>query len=377
MATITAQSLRPDVTNSKANVLSVYIDVDQSKAANLNRGYATALESSLKRISAGLAQNVERKEFDAAAAHVRNYVANHARSAKAIVLFADSSGILFSHEANVEMETAVHWGKPHIAPYVEALDEFERYTIVVTDKWRARILSICLGRLETSTEIQDIPHTTHIHATGMDHLEAQARDQRRADENTKWHLKHLVQALESVLAGYPSRRILLSGNVEAVGELFRLLPRTLGPKIAGTLHLSMSDSFEKVVTTAAEAIVRSERNDEVRAVDSLIELAGGKHKAVTGIAETIAAVREKRLSWLYYAEGFRASGKACVACGAVFPEEEKAPCSLCGSHLEDRSDVLDLILIATVNCGARIDQVRGAAAEKLRRAGGIGAILRY
>jgi hypothetical protein len=72
-----------------------------------------------------------------------------------------------------------------VAPYVEALDEFERQTIVVTDKWRARILSVFLGTLETTTEIQDIPHTTHIHATGKGRLEAQTHDQRHADENTK------------------------------------------------------------------------------------------------------------------------------------------------------------------------------------------------
>jgi hypothetical protein len=377
MSSANAQSLRARITNSNANILSVYLDVDQGKASNLNKHYEIALTSSLKTIAESLAHNVERMEFDAAAAHVRNYAASLKPSCKAIVLFADASGILFTHEFQVEIPTAIYWGKPCVIPYVEALDEFERHIIVVTDKWRARILSVYLGHLETSTEIQDIPHTTHIHATGMDHLEAQARDQRHADENAKKHVKHLIRALESVLLSYPSKRVLLAGNVEALGELFRLLPEALRSKIAGTLHLAMSDSFEKVVAAAAEASLRAERDSEVHSVARLIELAGGKQKAITGTVETMDAVREKKVSCLYYAEGFKAAGKVCVACGAFYPEQSTAPCSSCGSHLEERKDILDLVLIATINSGAQIEQVRGPAAQTLNKVGGIGAMLRY
>ncbi|HET9219849.1 MAG TPA: host attachment protein [Terriglobia bacterium] len=375
--TTTTQSLPPAITNATGNLLSVYLDTDQSKAVNLNKGHERALAAKLKAISEGLAQNVERKEFDAAARLVQEFVGNQQLSSKALVIFADAFRILFFRDFQVDIPTEVQWGKPRVAPYVEALDEFERQTIVVTDKWRARILSVFLGTLETTTEIQDIPHTTHIHATGQGRLEAQTHDQRHADENTKKHVKHIIRALESVLASYPSDRIIIGGNPEAVGELLHLLPKSLKTRIAGTVHSSMADSLEKVIETALQVSIGSERDDEVRAVDHLLEIAGQQHRAVTGVAGTIDAVREHRLLTLYYAEGLKLAGKTCVACGAIYGTNKPAPCTSCGSHLEDSEDLIDQFLVTSLNYGARIEQVRGTAAEKLRNVGGIGAVLRY
>ena len=373
----TTQSLRPAITNATGNLLSVYLDTDQSKAANLNKGHERALAAKLKTISEGLAQNVDRKEFDAAARLVQEFVGDRQVSHKALVIFADASRILFSRDFQVEIPTEVQWGKPRVAPYIEALDEFERQTIVVTDKWRARILSVFLGTLETTTEIQDIPHTTHIHATGKGRLETQTHDQRHADENTKKHVKHIIRALESVLASYPSNRIVIGGNPEAVGELFHLLPKGIKAKIAGIGHSSMADSFDKVIETAHQVCIGSERDNEIRSVDHLLEIATQRHKAITGVAGTIDAVRERRPLTLYYAEGLKLPGKSCVACGAIFGTDKSAPCTSCGSHLEASEDLIDQLLVTTLNCGARIEQVRGAAAEKLQTVGGIGAVLRY
>jgi hypothetical protein len=375
--TTTTQSLRPVITNATGNLLSVYLDTDQSKAANLNKGHERALAAKLKGISEGLAQNVERKEFDAAARLVQEFVGDQQVSYKVLVIFADATRILFFRDFQVDIPTEVQWGKPRVAPYVEALDEFERQTIVVTDKWRARILSVFLGTLETTTEIQDIPHTTHIHATGKGRLEAQTHDQRHADENSKKHVKHIIRALESVLASYPSNRIVIGGNPEAVGELFHLLPGGLKSRIAGIGHSSMADSFEKVIETALRFAIGSERADEICSVDHLLEIAARQHKAVTGVAGTIDAVRERRPLTLYYAEGLKLAGKTCVACGAVYGPDRPAPCTSCGSHLENSEDLIDQLLVMTLNCGARIEQVRGPAAEKLRKVGGIGAVLRY
>ena len=375
--TTTTQSLRPAITNATGKLLSVYLDTDQSNAANLNKGHERAMAAKLKAISEGLEQNVERKQFDAAARLVQEFVGDQQILHKALVVFADTSRILFSHDFQVDIPTEVQWGKPRVAPYVEALDEFERQTIVVTDKWRARILSVFLGTLETTTEIQDIPHTTHIHATGKGRLEAQTHDQRHADENTKKHVKHIIRALESVLASYPSDRIIIGGNTEAVGQLLHLLPKGLKSRIVGTVHSSMADSFEKVIETAHQVSVGSERDDEVRSVDHLLEIAAPQHQGVTGVADTIDAVREHRPLTLYYAEGLKLAGKTCVECGAVYGADRPAPCPSCGSHLEESEDLIDQLLVMTLNCGARIEQVRGAAAKKLTNAGGIGAVLRY
>jgi hypothetical protein len=85
--TTTTQSLRPAITNATGNLLSVYLDTDQSNAANLNKGHERALAAKLKAISEGLAQTVERKEFDAAARLVQEFVGDQQILHKALVDF--------------------------------------------------------------------------------------------------------------------------------------------------------------------------------------------------------------------------------------------------------------------------------------------------
>jgi hypothetical protein len=47
----TTQPFRSEVTRAAGNLLSVYLDVDQSKAINLNKGYERALAAKLKAAS--------------------------------------------------------------------------------------------------------------------------------------------------------------------------------------------------------------------------------------------------------------------------------------------------------------------------------------
>jgi peptide subunit release factor 1 (eRF1) len=143
------------------------------------------------------------------------------------------------------------------------------------------------------------------------------------------------------------------------------------------VHSAMADSFEKVIETAQQVYFGSERDYEVRSIDRLLEVAAGRHRAITGVEGTINAVRERRLLILHYAQGLKLAGKACVACAALYSTDQPAPCAGCGSHLEESEDLIDQLLVAALNCGSRIEQVRGIAADKLRNIGGIGALLRY
>ena len=55
-------------------VLSVYLDIDQSKSANLNRRFEAALKSLLDSLEAGLSRE-RRDHFQSDAEPIRQYVA--------------------------------------------------------------------------------------------------------------------------------------------------------------------------------------------------------------------------------------------------------------------------------------------------------------
>ena len=371
------QPLEHAVAESADNVLTVYLKTNQADASNLNRAFETHLASRLKDLAPSIDDDAQRGEFAAACTRVQELVAEHKPGERSLVIFATSDRILLSGGLRVDLETEVHWGRPYIKPYLEALDEFERYIVVVTDKWHARILSVFLGTVEASVDVGDNPRTTHIRSAGMDHLESQSQFQRRADENTRKHIKHVVRELETLIKGRPSNRLIVGGNVEAVAEFLSLLPKQLRAKIVGTAPLSMNDTTEHQVKTALQIDLKAERDTELNEVKRLQEAAGKKNKAVIGIDDTLRALQEERILSFYYAEGFAASGQECGSCTALFSRNAGDTCDYCSNFLKNTEDLLDAILLKALKSGARIELVRGEAAQRLRETGGIGAFLRY
>ena len=66
-------------------VLSVYLDIDQSKAVNLNRRFEAALSSMLGSLSMGLNQE-EQSSFHLDAEPARRYVAGLEPQAKGVIV---------------------------------------------------------------------------------------------------------------------------------------------------------------------------------------------------------------------------------------------------------------------------------------------------
>ena len=97
-------------------VLSVYLDVDQSRA-NLKREFAARLTARVRALEQQLAES-EREAFRADAERVQRFVAGHEPHGKTLVVFADDSTDLFwSRELRVSLPTDVRWDPtPYLRP---------------------------------------------------------------------------------------------------------------------------------------------------------------------------------------------------------------------------------------------------------------------
>jgi hypothetical protein len=371
------QAVVLDTASAAGKVLTVYLHINQGAETNLNRRFETLLATQFAAIERTFEEEEERREFATVRAIVEEFIAHYKPAARTLALFADSTGILLSRDLMIDISTEVRWGRPHIQPYLDALDEYERHIVVVTDSWQARIFSVFLGSVESSVDVRDTPHTTHIHAAGMDHLESQAQFQRRADENTKRHLKHVVREIETMLEHRPANRIVCGGNLEAVAALFRLLPKHLKTRVVGSVPMSLADSTDRILKTALQSQVNAERHFELKGVLRLQEAAAKRNRAVTGINATLAVLREGRAFSVYYSEDLQLSGGECEHCDALFPDTAGGVCGYCGMALRSVTDLMDAILDKALRAGAHVEQVRGDGARKLMESGGIGAFLRY
>jgi peptide chain release factor subunit 1 len=359
------------------HVLSVYLDVDQSKPGNLNRGFECALESELRAKAGTLPDLVELQEFELIAARMRDFVSKFLPTCRGLVLYSKSDGSLWVRELDVPTQTAIYWGiTAYVEPLVKAIDEYERYGVVLVDRLHGKVYTVVLGRVEKYAEVQALGWIRRIKSAGRDHLYSQSNFQRRADEHVHSHLKRVVELLEDLGHARPFERLVLAGNAEVTSEFFGLLPKWLRTKVVGSVTLSANASDQELLATVEDLERTAERSYEAGRVHQLLEAAGGKHKATATIAATLRAINEKRVHELLYSETGPVQGAICEQCGALY-ESGDGNCEYCNVPITKVADLTELAITRTLAAGGRIEQVQGDAAQELSVAGGFGAFLRY
>jgi hypothetical protein len=357
-------------------VLSVYLDVDQSNAANLNRKFELAFEARIKEIGNTFKDENEKRDFDECAGEARKVIAAYQPGAKGLVLFTFSTGSVWMRELNLPVTTEIHWGPhAHVKEFVEALASFATYGVVVTDRSHSRIFTVKLGTIDKHAEIHAMAATRHVKTAGTDHLYSQSHLQRKADEHVLSHLKHVAQVLEHISETQPFQRLVLAGAGAATSELFRLLPKSLRARVVASATLSAAASECQILEEVLFIARKAEGKRDMDKAQMLVTAAAKGHNAVSRLPDTLEALNEKRVRELIYAHGFMTQGGVCEKCHAVFPSGI-ANCGFCGLPLKPDNDLVETAIGMALAEGAAIEQFRGDAAEKLKSAGGIGAFLR-
>src|SRR5579884_447860 len=358
-------------------VLSVYLDVDQTRPANLNRGFEVALDNMLRSLHQQLSEALSRREFQQDAARVRALVSGYVPSAKSLCVFCDESEqFLWWRELRLRLRNDVVWsGTPFIRPLLEALDEHERYGVILVDRARARLFTVFLGEIEEHEGAFALWDVHRFKSAGTDHLWSQQQFQRQADTHALWHRKRVAQSADQLLSEYGFDRLVLAGPGEATAELRRLLPKRLRTRIVAELPLPVEAAPADVLSALAPVLQRIERAHEQEVVDSLIASVGKNDRAVIGLDDTLALVQQGRLWQLVFAEGLQTAGWECEQCAALFSQERET-CAYCNGSLRRVPDLIARAAERAFEQGAVVEQVRGEAAAKLTIAGGIGGWLR-
>ena len=358
-------------------VLSVYLDVDQSNASNLNRSFEAAFQAKVNVFARTFEQEYEHCDFETCVAEVRSALERYEPRGRGLVIFARSAGSMWMRELNVPVTTGIFWGvAPHVQQFLEALDEFEMYGVVLSDRCHSRILTAKLGVLEKFADIHALRTVGHVKTTGTDHLYSQSHLQRRADEHALCHLKHVVDLLEHLSKIHPFDRLVLAGATDATSELFRLLPKIMRNKVIASATLPVKAAESRILEEVFLLGRKAERACEVQKVETLITASAKGHQAVIALENTLAALNERRVHELVYSQWFPMRVGVCETCDAVFPDDTMH-CSFCNHPVKPSDDFIETAITIALAQGASIEQVRGEAAEKLRLAGGIGAFLRY
>ncbi|HQE81723.1 MAG TPA: Vms1/Ankzf1 family peptidyl-tRNA hydrolase [Candidatus Hydrogenedentes bacterium] len=360
------------------NMLSVYLNVDQARAANLNRQFEVPLHNMLRGIE-GVAGDVsERGDFEKCAVRVRQYVAEYHPSGRTLALFADPSQDFFwARDFRMSIENHARWlPRPFIRPFLEARNRHPRYVVALTDRGKTRLLTVYMGEIEEEKGLVAEEDVKHFDASGKDQTRSQMRFQRNAQEHAKHHLKNVVGALKDLDKSTQFDRLILGGPSRAVADLERLLSEPLKHRVVSTVTLPVEADRRTVLDETLRVDEDYECRSEMALTEELLTAAAKSHLAAIGLPATVKATVEGRVRMLVYPRDFMVLAKECPTLPANGGGAKLT--DFFGKPIRPDENVLDLLVESTAREGGKVEVLHGEAGNRLKEEGaGIGAFLRY
>ena len=362
------------LTQQETFTLTLVLDIDQNKPANRKRGFAVQAEALLKDLKAK--HGPDRGLADASRRALELVGKLRPEGLTALVVVNLPAKLAELHELKLPLATSAHWRRgAFLRPVVEAMDEHERYGVVLTSTTRARIFTVDMGEI---TEHEDLisDTTSRSRALGTDQGRSQKRRERHHAEEVALHTKRVIDALHELALRQPFDRLIVAGTDKATSQLTRLLPRRLQGKLVRTVTMPMTASRKDVLAGVLKLQQRMEREQEASLVEGLeAELHDGG-KAVAGLGPVLDAVNQGRVWKLFYGKGLTVDGGECGDCGA-YSTHPKGPCVYCGGDVKPVAQCLDRLSQSVMDMAGQVEVVGGPAAKRLERHGSIAALLRY
>jgi len=362
------------LSQQRTYALTLYLDIDQNKQSNRRRGYVVQAEALLK----GLKSQQKRNDrLDTACQQALNLVRTFKpRGKTALIVIHPETKLRELVQIELPFPVTVHWRRgAFLRPVVEAMDEHERYAVVLTDNKRARLFTVVMGEL---TEHEDLFSETgqRTRSLGADQMRSQKRHDQRHQEEIAFHAKRVIDSLHDLSLRQPYDRLIVGGTPKAAGQLVRLLPTRLRGKLVDTVSMRVGGSQKEVLNKILSVQQRMERDREQEIVKGVMAELHDRGKAVAGFAAVLDAVNQGRVWTLVYGKGYTNKAGECSECCAYSPHA-KGPCVYCGEKVHPLPQCVDRLSQSVLEMGGRVEVVDGDAKKKLEKPGSIAAMLRY
>ncbi len=362
------------LTEQATNTLTMYLDIDQNKQSNRRRGFVVQAEALLKDLQA---RHGRSKRLDVASEVANRLVKGLRPKGKAaLVVVHPETKLEAVHQIGLPLAASANWQKgAFLRPIVEAMDDHERYGVVLTDTKRARLFTVYMGDL---VEHEDLFSDTgqRTRSMGADQMRSQKRHDQRHQEEVALHAKKVIDGLHDLGLRAPFDRLIVAGTPKATGQLVRLLPTRMRGKLVETVGMSVGASEKDVLNKTLAVQKRMEREQESRLVEGVLAELHDGGKAVADFASVLDAVNQGRVWKLFYSKGLSKNGGECADCGSYSPNAA-GPCVYCGGEVQPLGHCVDRISQSVMEMGGQVEVVDGPAAVHLKPHGSIAALLRY
>ena len=257
--------------------------------------------------------------------------------------------------------------RPHVRQLESAVQEYERFAVLLVDRQRARLFRFEMGELIEHAEVDDaMPRALHTTRTA----EGVAR---HTGELAHKHLKHAAEVAFDHLKEHPVAHLILGGPHEVVAEFEGLLHSYLRDRVSARLSIGVGSSVDEVRAAALAVEAQIARRHEAELVGHLRNALGVGNGGTAGLESTLNALVERRVGVLLVSDGYRAPGWRCGSCGHLATIGRACP--LCATDMELLDDVVEAAVEEALANNCRVQMVRENA--DLDVLGRIGALLRF
>jgi peptide chain release factor subunit 1 len=352
----------------KHDVLSVYLNVDPSEGGA--DAYKLRLRQLLKKFEEHLPQDVE----------ILNRFVEHEYdwSGRSLVLFSCAPEKFFrSYSLGIPVrDRARALNRAYVKPLADLLDNYGNYGIVLVDRQGARIFHFHLGELREhegtfGEEVRHIKQGGGSQAAGRRGGSHASTSQTQAIER---NLRDAANLASDFFKENLVRRILISGTDANVARFQDQLAKSWRSLVVGTFPMSITSGHPQILKRSMEIARETERQREAKLVSAMITAAAKGQEGVIRLDDTLGAVHAGRVQTLVVHEGFRAAGYRCQVCDYI-TTQKLDQCPFCDGSFEKIVDAVEHAVRRVLENNGEVDVVHEN--PKLKRAGSIGALLRY
>ena len=288
--------------------------------------------------------------------HVDDFLNNYSVSTKSLVLFVDENQ-LTSYELPITLDNASAFGEPLFTPLLWAIDEYERYLIVLVDQEKARLFTAYLGSANQQDEMTidldyDWGEKTLMPASTGDGRALREGDNRERfedmiEEHVKRFYRDVAQQTANSLKDLDSTRVIFGGNERSAHFVRNELPQQVDEYVVDILAIPVDTTAHDLGDHIQQVALNYERAFEVDLV-----------KEVVGFA--------------------KANGRGAVGQEAVDKafDMQQVELLILPYPMDNQARAAELTLKALAN-NSNIELIHGSAADQLKQEGDIAARLYY
>ncbi|HLK01516.1 MAG TPA: hypothetical protein VKU39_16645 [Streptosporangiaceae bacterium] len=258
-------------------------------------------------------------------------------------------------------ERAMVGDRPHLRPLLAALQHHPAYRVAVVDRRHVWVFAVSGDEIAAAgAEGEVVPGSGYGGWYGLEEY----RVHERVIQLARRHYRESAAILAAIMRHGEPEPLVIGGHRDGVGQLFASLPSAVRDMFAGSFAADTHQLTPARVRALSDPVVT--RWAELRArkvADRIAALPPGR--AVTGLADCLAAVNASAAGILVVPDDGRVEGYRCGRCDALCAAA--CDCPDWGTAAQPVPDLIEEMIASTLADGGQVcvlpDRTGGPLAE--------------